>query len=255
MLAVRFVATAAVLALVVLILRKRWLSMLQFVSQAGIGVLLHGVYLGGVFYAIDHGLPAGISAIIVGLQPVVTSLIGVIALRETVGRYQFFGLVLGFAGLVLVIGGRFGFDISALAADGVWTCVAALLGISVGTVLQKRTGHDVPLMAGAVAQFTGAALVISLASFAVETQTYDVTFPLVVSMLWLIFGLSILAILLLMVMIREGEVARVSSYFYLVPVVTVIETWFLFDERLGVVSIVGCIVAVLGVFLVVRRSA
>lgn len=252
MLAVRFCLTCLVLGAVILMMRKHWLTGAQLVGQMAVGVLLHGVYLGGVFYAIDNGLPAGISAIIVGLQPVVTAVISAAFLGERVGRVQLLGLLLGFVGLLLVVGGRFGLDLSGAGAVGVPSCVAALLGISAGTVLQKKLGTGVPLMAGALAQFAGAALVLGVISWASETQVYELTGQLVFAMMWLILGLSILAILLLMVMIREGEVALVSSYFYLVSPVTVIETWLLFGERLSPVSIFGCLLAVLGVFLVVR---
>ncbi len=255
MLAIRFAITGAVLGIFVLVLRKRWLTPKQLLGQTIVGVLLHGMYLGGVFYAIDAGLPAGMSAIFVGLQPLVTALLGVFFLNERPNRIQKIGLACGFLGLLLVIAGRFGLNFGAVGAVGIFTCAIALMAISVGTVLQKRIGAEVPLLAGAVAQFAGAAIVMGVMSFLLETQTYEVTVPLVLSFVWLIFGLSILAILLLMVMIREGEVARVSSYFYLVPAVTVIETWVLFGETLSPLSIVGCALAVLGVFLVVRQSA
>ena len=254
MLAVRLAITAAILALVVVVWRKELVSFSQFIGQCGVGVLIHGGYLGGVFYAIDTGLPAGMSAIIVGLQPLVTALLGAAFLGERTSGLQNLGLALGFVGLLLVVFGRFGFDNTAVGAVGVVTCGIALIAISLGTVLQKRIGQDVPLLAGAVAQFTGAAIVMALLSAVMETQTYEMSLQLVLAMIWLIFGLSILAILLLMVMIREGEVARVSSYFYLVPAVTVIETWLLFGETLSVLSIFGCVLAILGVFLVVRAD-
>jgi len=130
--------------------------------------------------------------------------------------------------------------------------VIALFGIAIGTVIQKRIGGDVPLLSGSLYQYLGAMLLMLALTFTLETQAVTPTFELAMAMLWLVFGLSLLAVVLLMYMIREGEVVKVTSYFYLVPPVTLIQTWLLFDERLNAVALAGCALTVYAVYKVVR---
>ncbi|MGB1239894.1 MAG: DMT family transporter, partial [Pseudomonadales bacterium] len=164
------------------------------------------------------------------------------------------GLGLGFIGVALVIADRQMIETAQLSSLGIAACFIALLAISLGTVLQKQWAQQVPLLTGSLYQYMGAAVVVALLTYSLETQTVNYTFELFAAMTWLIFGLSVLAILLLLYMIREGEVAKVTSYFYLVPPAAVTQTWLFFDESLGPMAIVGCLAAVLGVFLVVGEK-
>lgn len=252
MLAVRFSITIPCFILMILILRKRWLQLNQIGVQLLVGGLLHGLYLGGVFYAVRLGTPAGIAAIIVGMQPILTALINRIFFGQSVSTRQTSGLVLGFAGLIAVISGSAEINGSELGPLGLTACLVSLFGISISTIVQKRYASDTPLLAGSMWQYIGAIAVVGTVSYLTEAQNYEPVWQLYAALGWLIFALSIGAVLLLMYMIREGEMARVTSYFYLVPPVAVIQTWWLFGETLSAVSLVGCLVVVLGVALVVR---
>jgi drug/metabolite transporter (DMT)-like permease len=209
--------------------------------------------LGGVFYAISRGMPAGISAIIVGIQPILTVAINRILFKETISQRQMLGLGLGFAGLLAVILGSAEINGSEVGRIGLAICLISLVAISVSTIVQKRLGAGTPLLTGSFWQYLGAMAVVAPATVFLETQSYTPAWQLYGALSWSVLALSILAVLLLMYMIREGEMAKVTSYFYLVPPVAVIQTWFLFGEVLSFVSLVGCLVVVLGVALVVRK--
>jgi len=255
LLVVRYALVLLLFGLAVAILRGRRLSPGETGGQMLVGSLVHGVYLGGVFYAISVGLPAGLTAIIVGLQPILTAVLGHLWLGQTVRRVQMAGLGLGFAGVLLVIlGTGLEPENGALNVPGLIAALAGLFGISLGTVLQKRLGAGVPLLSGAVAQYAGALAVTLPLTLLLETGKVELTWTLALTMGWLVLGLSVLAILLLMVMIRAGEVARVTSFFYLVPPLTMLQAWAFFGERISAMSGLGTVLAVFGVYLVIRPA-
>jgi len=254
MLFVRFCFVILIFLILIKIYRSTWLNQTQSMQQVFIGTLIHGGYLGGVFFAIKLGVPAGITAIIVGLQPIVTTLIGRIFLNQALNGKQAIGLLLGFVGIALVILENASVDTQNMNVLGLGACLVALICISLGTVLQKRLAGDVSLLTGSFYQYIGAIIVITLLTFSTETQEVLYTTELFIAMAWLVIGLSVLAILLLLYMIREGEVSKVTSYFYLVPPAAVIQSWLLFDERLGVLAIIGSILTVIGVVFVVKSS-
>ena len=250
----RFVITLVIFICIMQILKAKRINITEAAGQILVGILLHGAYLGGVFFAINEGVPAGITAIIVGLQPILTVSIGRIWLGQSVNKAQLIGLSLGFFGVSMVIIGNDNMKDISFEITGLIACVIALFSISIGTIIQKRLGQNLPLITSSTFQYLGAAIVMAILTFSMETQYVEYSFTFFAAMIWLIFGLSITAILLLMYMIKQGEMAKVASYFYLVPPVTVIETWFLFDEKLGVIAIIGCILSVYGVFLVISKS-
>lgn len=252
LLLVRSILTIFAFIGLILIYRAGPIRRDQAMWQVLIGMLIHGAYLGGVFFAIEQGLAAGFSSIIVGLQPVLTAAISLIFLGKTLSRAALFGLFLGFLGIVLVIAGKM--DPNApFSWLGFFSAVVALFGISIGTLIQKSRATGAPLLTGTVFQYVGAAMVFAIMTFLIEDQYVNVTPTLVLTMLWLVFGLSVTAILLLMVMIREGEVAKVSSYFYLVPPLVVFESWVLFGETMTPLSLFGTGLAVFAVYLVNKR--
>jgi drug/metabolite transporter (DMT)-like permease len=253
-LAVRFVLAFIILAVAAVLLGARRLGW-RDVLYAGIaGALMHGVYLGGVFWAIHRGLPAGLSALIVGLQPLITALMAGGLLGERILPRHWAGLAAGLAGVVIVLAPKLG----AIEGGVTWaTLIAsfvAVVGMSAGTVWQKRflTGSD--LIAGTCWQYAGGALVMIVLSFAFETGSFTLNGELIFAMAWLVLVLSIGAIALLMVMIRDGEVSKVASLFYLVPAVTALIAWALFGEELTLVQIGGMALATFGVALATRRS-
>ncbi len=249
----RFILTLPVFVILILILRKRWLNIAQIKVQVVVGAVLHGLYLGGVFYAVSIGTPAGIAAIIVGIQPILTAVINRLFFGQSVTTRQTLGLLLGFAGLLAVIMGSAEISDSRVGLQGLAACVVALLGITIATLIQKHYGANTPLMAGTFWQYVGSLLVVGIASLMLETQTVDAQWQLYAALFWMVIPLSTAAVLLLMYMISVGEVAKVTSYFYLVPPVAVVQTWWLFDEALSATSLAGCLVVVIGVALVVRK--
>lgn len=252
MLSLRFIAVVACFWAMIWILKQPAIKREDILNQMGVGALLHGLYLGGVFFAISRGLPAGISAIIVGLQPILAAFFSWAILGAEITRRMVWGLLLGFCGLVAVIMGSVEITHNPAGWVGLAACLVSLAGITAATILQKRWGQNVPLLAGSMWQYIGALIFLAALSLTFENQDITPVWQIWAAIAWLVIALSICAVLLLMYMIREGEVARVSSYFYLVPPVAVIQTWWLFDETLSSLSLIGCAVVVLAVAMVVR---
>lgn len=247
-LAARF-AIAFLLLAVVLAFRRGRRTGLKGASHALLaGILMHGVYLGGVFWAIRHGMPAGISALIVGLQPLITALMAGRILAEKILPRHWLGLALGFAGVVIVLSPKFG-AIGGITPATLAASLAAVAAMSLGTVLQKRFGDRTDPVASAVYQYLGAALLMAAGSFAFETRAFTLNWELVFAMAWLVLVLSIGAIFLLLYMIRRGEMSKVASLFYLVPAVTAVIAWALFGEELTLVQIAGMALTTFGVGL------
>jgi drug/metabolite transporter (DMT)-like permease len=251
----RFLFTLPLLAGLILILGARSLRPGDALHAAIAGAMIHGVYLGGVFWAIDNGMPAGLSALIIGLQPLLTSLMAGAALGERIMPRHWAGLAIGLAGLVIVLSPRLGGIDDGVNAITVGACLLAVLGISAGTVWQKRFVSSSDLVTGTAWQYLGATVLVGALAFALETGDYELTGELVFAMAWLVLVLSIGAILLLMFLIREGEVARVSSLFYLVPAVTALLAWILFGETLTPMQIAGMVVTTVGVAMATRPAS
>uniref|UniRef100_A0A2A4YR44 EamA family transporter n=1 Tax=OCS116 cluster bacterium TaxID=2030921 RepID=A0A2A4YR44_9PROT len=252
MLFIRFLIAITVFLCIMMVLKAKTISPRQSVNQMLVGILVHGAYLGGVFFAIDEGMPAGIVAIIVGLQPILTAFVSWALQGQSINKNQFIGLLLGFAGIMMVIIGSSNLGNLRFSSLGLAACIVALFGISIGTILQKNLGKNLPLLTSSMFQYIGAASVMAALTYTMEEQIVEYTFSLFAALTWLVLGLSVLAVLLLMYMISEGEVAKVASYFYLVPPVTVFQTWVLFNEQLGILSLIGCVLSICGVYLVVR---
>ncbi|MBN8963825.1 MAG: DMT family transporter [Rhizobiales bacterium] len=246
-LAVRMGGVVAVLALIIAATRPAWPSRTGMIHSAVTGFFVHGCYLGGVFVSIDHKLPAGFTALVVGLQPVLTSTLANRVLGEKVGSRQWLGLALGLAGVYLVVQGRTEGDAPLIA----WAAATfALFGITIGTLYQKRFGGGIEWRTGLFVQYVTAALVFLVAAGATETMVIRWTGEFVFAVAWLVFGLSLGAIWLLYFMIRRQAATRVASLFYLTPTVTALMAWLLFEERLSVPSLAGMAICLVGVALV-----
>ncbi|MDE1982235.1 MAG: DMT family transporter [Betaproteobacteria bacterium] len=213
------------------------------------GLLVHGGYLGGVFEAIRHGMPSGLVSLIVGMQPVLTSLAAIALLGERLSLRQWLGLGLGLVGLILVLGHR------VALSDLTWTsgglALFALASISLGTVYQKRFFAGVDLRTGGVLQYAASGLCYAALAWVFETGhvTWSTTFVLALG--WSVVGLSLGAVALLYRLLREGAASRVSSLLYLVPPVTALIAYAAFGETLTLPALGGMLLAVLGVALVV----
>lgn len=255
-LAIRFAFAATLLSGLALALGASWPRSPRLVGHIAVsGLLLHGAYLGGVFSAIHLGMPAGLAALIVGLQPVLTAVGAQALLGERVVARQWLGLALGFCGVALVVGEKlFGAGTSEVVLPAVAFVAAGigLLGGTLGTIYQRRYCTSMDLTSGTTIQYLAAGAVMLLAALLTESMQVQWTWPFIAAMAWLVLVLSLGAITLLMVLIRRSSAARVASLFYLVPPATAIEAYLLFGERLGLLALGGMGLVALGVLLVNR---
>jgi drug/metabolite transporter (DMT)-like permease len=244
---IRYVAVIALMSVVALLTRAPWPNNAREWFHIGVsGVLVHAVYLGGVFTSISKGLPAGLSSLVVGLQPLLTAFGAAWLLKEAVVPRQWVGLVLGLLGTILVLSGRLqgGFGLEGLGAS-----LFALLGITAGTLYQKKFCPTLDWRTGAVAQFIPAALVTLVVASATEQFKVDFTPSFLFALTWLVLVLSLGAISLLNYLIRSGTAVNVASLFYLVPASTAAIAWALFGETLSPIALAGMVLAIAGVYL------
>lgn len=245
----RFVIAAVLFAGLIVMLGSKKASRKEAMNAAVVGALMHGVYLGGVFWAIHRGMPAGLSALIVGLQPLITAVMAGKALGEKILPRHWLGLTIGFAGVVIVLWPKLGALGSGITFETLLASLISVIGMSAGTVWQKYSGSSSELVTGTFWQYVGGVAVVVPAAFLLETRQVVINGELVFALAWLVLVLSIGAIFLLMVMIRDGEMSKVGSLFYLVPAVTAVMAWALFGEDLNFIQIIGMAVATFGVGL------
>ncbi|WP_374561784.1 DMT family transporter [Ideonella sp.] len=253
-LTVRYVAVLVLMGAIAGLTRAPWpRSAAECLHIAVSGVLVHAVYLGGVFTAIGHGLPAGVTALVVGLQPVLTALGAGAWLGERVRPTQWLGLALGFAGVALVVAHKVAASVgSAALAQMLAPAVVALLGITAGTLYQKRFCPAFDLRTGSVIQFLPCLALTFVVARQTETMQVHWTGAFVFALGWLVLVLSLGAVSLLNVLIRRGSAVNVASLFYLTPPTTALIAWALFGETLTGLALVGMGVAVFGVWLARR---
>lgn len=249
----RFVGIVALLLPLIWVSGAPWpRSPRQWLHVAVAGMLLQAVYLGGVWYAIAQGMPAGVSALIVGAQPLLTALLG-FTIGERSSLRQWTGLALGFAGIALVLSDRL-----TLAGAG-WHAttinVAALAGITAGTLYQKKFCGPVDLRTGSAIQFAAAFVLLLPFALATETLRVDYTLEFWLALAWSVVGLSLVAISLLLAMIRRGRATEVASLMYLTPPATALMAWVGFGERLGPLAWAGVFVTMGGVALVLKNKS
>lgn len=248
---IRFAIVAAAMLVASLLVGAPWPRGAAVAHIAVVGVLMHGSYLGGVFSALKLGMPAGLVALIVGLQPILTATIVGPLLGERVSARQWLGLALGFGGAAVVIAAHYdlaGAGASGLAAIGL--AVWALIGISAGTLYQKRFCAHANLWTAAVIQYTAAGAVVAGPAFLFETMHVTWSGPFIAAMLWLTLVLSVGTVSLLYLLIRRGAVSKIASLFFLIPPTTALIAWAVLGETLGPPALAGMAVAVVGVALV-----
>ncbi len=249
---IRMAAVALLLGAIAWIMKAPWPDRRQAVHIAIAGLLVHGAYLGGVFSAIGLGLPAGTVALIVGLQPLLTAVAAGPFLGETVTRRQWAGFALGLVGVLLVVWEKVAFrpgSGAALLLAGI-----ALVGITLGTLYQKRHGAGMDLRSGTAIQYAATAVLFAALAPLTETMAVEWTGRFVFALVWLSLVLSVGAIFLLYWLIRRGAASRVASLFYLTPPTTAVMAWLLFGETLGPAALVGMGIAIAGVALVNRPA-
>lgn len=249
---VRFSIVIMLLTAIALWLRRPWPSRPADYGHTAIaGILLHGGYLSGVFCAIHQGMSAGLSSLIVGMQPLLTAALGRVALGERMSRVQMVGLAMGFAGIWLVLQDRV--SVAGLNVTSVLLACMALVSITVGTVYQKRFCGVMDLWTGSTVQFAATAVVLLPFALAIETMRIEWSGRFVFALGWLVLVLSLGAISLLHVLIKRGAATRVAALFYLTPPTTAVLAFIVFGETLTPGMLAGLVVAVAGVWLVVRR--
>ncbi len=248
-LTIRFGLVSVLLLGLVLIMKAHWPETLaEFGHIAVAGFLLQGMYLGGVFASIEQGVDAGVAALIVSSQPLLTAVLARPVLGERVSGRQWTGFLLGFCGVTLVVWQKLGQGIGT--PFGMGLSVLGLLSITAGTLYQKRFCADMPLRSGYVIQFAVSTLAVGVMAMAFETRVVAWTAEFVFALGWLVIVLSFGAVTLFYILIRRGAASRVASLFYLVPPSTALLAWLLFDETFGPWALAGMGLVVLGVALV-----
>jgi drug/metabolite transporter (DMT)-like permease len=250
-LAIRMAVVVALMAVIVAIARPRWPDRAGVAHSIVAGLLVHGFYLGGTAVAISHSIPAGLSALIPGLQPILTSTLANRWLGERVTPLQWTGLLLGLAGVVLILQGR---PMSGEAGWGWLASGVSLLSITLGTLYQKRYCGQIDWRAGNLVQYVAVTIFFGAGAFLFESNVVHWTGEFVLAVAWLAVMLSIGSIGLLYWLIRRSAATSVASLFYLVPAVTAVMAYVLFGEQLDTVAIVGMVACAAAVFLVNRRA-
>ncbi len=250
-LVVRYILATLVLAGIVTAARVPWpRTWPEWRNALVAGILLHGLYLGGVFWSVKHGLPAGISALVAGLQPLATGLLAGPLLGERVSARRWTGIGIGFLGAALVVAPKLGDG--GVPPVPLIICMLGMLSITFGTIWQKRTGSTLDLRVNATIQYIGAAIVTLPMMLLLEEGRMDLTLPLLGALAWAVFGLSIGAIGLLLFLIRRGAVVGVATLLYLVPPVAALMAFALFGETLSLIQLAGMALAALGVAVASR---
>jgi drug/metabolite transporter (DMT)-like permease len=243
----RYVIVLLVLVPIAFLTRAPWpKTKSQLAHVAFAGLLIHATYLSGCVYALKLGLPAGIVSLIVSLQPLLTAAFAGVMLGERVGPRQWAGLALGFIGTIMVVAHKTG---SGLTLGATVAAVAALLGITVGTLWQKRFCPTFDLRTSTIVQYAASLIITVVLAVSLETMEVQWTGQFIFALLWVALVLSIGAISLLNHLIRSGTAVNVASLFYTVPAVTALMAWAIFRETLTGLSLAGMAVAVLGVWL------
>ena len=251
-LSLRIFIAAAILFLVALILRAPVAIGARAIRNSMlIGFFLHACYLGGVFFAISEGLSASVAAVITSLQPVLVSLLAVRVLGEKLQKAQVAGLAIGLSGVILVLGPTLKSNVPVAGLLGI---AVALIGSTTATLLQKKIGTGVPLLAGTAYQYLASGSVLALAALATGDVSIQWSPKFILAFIWLIAVLSVGAVLLLLLLLNSGSAASVSSLFYLVPPATAVEAYFLFGEKVNTQGLIGIAVTAIGVWLVIKGA-
>jgi drug/metabolite transporter (DMT)-like permease len=250
-LAIRMVLVVALMAVIAAIARPQWPDRTGIAHSAVAGILVHGFYLGGTAIAIAHSIPAGLSALIPGLQPILTSTLANRWLGERVTPLQWAGLLIGLAGVVLILHDR---PMSGEAGWGWFASGVSLVSITLGTLYQRRYCGRIDWRAGNLVQYIAVAILFAAAAWLFESNVVRWTGEFVLALIWLAVVLSIGSIGLLYWLIRRSAATSVASLFYLVPAVTAVMAYGLFGERLDTVAVIGMVACAAAVFLV-NKSA
>lgn len=253
-LSIRFPIAGLIFAAIALALHAPWPGPRQAFHATVAGIFLHGGYLGPVYWAVAHGMPAGVSALIVGLQPLMTAILAAWMVKEKIALRHWLGLAVGILGVALVVSPK----LQSGFAGGITPVTTAVnvfgaLSISFGTVYQKRFATALNLASGGAWQYVGATLAVAIPAVLMEEMRFDGSFDAWFALGWSVVVLSLGAITLLMLLIRLGDVGRVASLIFLVPGVSALMAYVLFGETLTPVQIIGMAVCAGAVLIVTRK--
>lgn len=252
-LSLRMVLNVVLFAVLIMLLKRRIPTGRQFWHSCVSGLFIHGLYLGGTFQAIHWGIPAGLASLLVGSQPIFTALILLLMGSERFNLAQWLGLALGFAGISCVLMGNIEWQSDAHKWAAIGMCVVSLIGITVGTLYQKKFCQGVDLLGGALVQYVAAVALLLPAAMQFETMQVEWTPTFMMTLGWLVVVLSCIAILLLLYMVEHGASSSVASVFYLVPPTTAIQAWICFGESFDRLGALGFVLAAVAVYLVVKK--
>ena len=247
----RFMIVALGFIIFTKIFNEKILVKKSLIYQSAVtGILFHGFYLGGVFFSYSVGLSATLSALIVGLQPVLTNILSGPILKEKVTFTQWMGILLGLIGTVFVIGLDVGKSIPVL---GIIASIVALIGATTATIWQKKFTNKLSLSVNNFYQALAAAIFLLLASLIFEVSYINFTTSFILSMGWQIIMVSFGAFTILMYLIKIGSASKTSNLFFLVPPTTAVMAWFILGEELYRNDLIGLIIASIGVFIATRK--
>jgi drug/metabolite transporter (DMT)-like permease len=253
-LGIRLLIAGGILLLITLALGQSLrLTRKQLVVSIALGLTLQGLYLGGVWEAIAQGSPAGVASVVTSTQPILVSILAFILLKERLLRNQMIGLFLGFTGVLLVLWPAFS-EAGTMTVIAFCLLIVGLTGSTSATLIQKKYGESLPLLAGTTYQFLFAGVILTLLSLFSNQRNIEWNVQSTLAMAWAVIVTSIIAVVALLWMLQRGSAAKVSSLLYLVPPVTAIQAWALFGEKLNAQAIIGIAMTALGVALV-QRSA
>ena len=255
-LSVRFALAVVAMLIIIVASRAEWPKGRGILHAMMSGVLLHALYLGGVWWAIAHGVPTGISGLVAAIQPILTAFLAPMILREQIGRLQWAGIFLGFCGIALVLEPKLSAIDPAHLRDALGPLLInmlAMVSVTFGTFYQKRFIPKGDLRTVTALQFAGAFLVVTPLAFLLEPMRMEWNIQLIAVMVWSVLALSLGAIGLLLLLIREGAVSRAAALIYLVPPSVAVEAYFAFGETMQMLQLAGLGLTVLGVALATRR--
>lgn len=251
-LAIRLLLASGALWVIATLTKAPKLERIHIAPTVAVGVCMHALYLGGVFFAVAQGLPSGVSALIAGLHPVLTSFVGNWLLQEKLKPLQWCGIALGVVGVVAVLIDRRNAHSSGITALAITAMFVSIIGMASGTVLQRAKGRAMPLLRGTSLQYVAASAVMFVLAITNEHWRFQSTARVWFSLAWAVVVLSIAAVLIMMVLLSKHAAARVSSLFFLTPALSTIEGAVLFRERLGALAVLGLAIALCGVWLTTR---
>ncbi len=257
-LSIRYIAAFACIAPFVMLMRAPWpRGRIAIFHALFSGTLIHGFYLASVWYAIKQGVPAGISGLIAALQPLMTAALSGWLIREHVTARQWLGVIIGLLGVILVLEPKLASSLSGETTNFVFPILMNVLGmlsVTLGSFYQKRYLASGDLRSITAVQYLGALIITLPFAILFEPMRFDLVPETFYALAWAVIPLSIGAVSLMVIMIRKGAVSRVASLIYLVPPTVAIQTYFLFDERMTTIQIIGLLVTAIGVYLATMKA-